>query len=214
MISFLAVLALGFLLGVRHAADPDHVVAVSTIVTRSRSVGRAATVGALWGAGHTATILLVGGAIILFKLTITPRIGLAMELAVAAMLIALGLVNLLGKAPASDAAFAPVRPVMIGFVHGLAGSAAVALLVLTTIADPRWSLAYLLVFGVGTVVGMMLITAAIAVPLRLGTVRIGGLHRHLRLASGALSVALGLFLVHQIGIVDGLFSGDPRWTPH
>jgi high-affinity nickel permease len=214
MISFLAVLALGFLLGVRHAADPDHVVAVSTIVTRSRSVGRAASIGALWGAGHTATILLVGGAIILFKLTITPRIGLAMELAVAAMLIALGIVNLVGAPRASDAAFAAIRPVMIGFVHGLAGSAAVALLVLTTIDDPRWSLAYLLVFGAGTVAGMMLITAVIALPLQLGAIRIAGLHRHLRLASGAFSVALGLFLVHQIGIVDGLFTGDPRWTPH
>ena len=214
MISFLAVLALGFLLGVRHAADPDHVVAVSTIVTRSRSVGRAATVGALWGAGHTATILLVGGAIILFKLTITPRIGLAMELAVAGMLIVLGAVNLFGRPPASDAAFAPVRPVMIGFVHGLAGSAAVALLVLTTIGDPRWSVAYLLVFGLGTVAGMMMITAAIALPLAYSAVRLAGLHRHLRVASGAFSVALGLFLVHQIGVVDGLFTGDPRWTPH
>ncbi len=213
MISFLAVLALGFLLGVRHAADPDHVVAVSTIVTRSRSVGRAATVGALWGAGHTVTILLVGGAIIVFKLTITPRVGLAMELAVAAMLIVLGVVNLFGQPPANDASFATVRPVMIGFVHGLAGSAAVALLVLTTIEDPRWSLAYLVVFGLGTVAGMMLVTAAIAVPLAFGAVRVAGLHRHLRLASGALSVAFGLFLVHQIGIVDGLFTGDPRWTP-
>jgi high-affinity nickel-transport protein len=214
MISFLAVLTLGFLLGVRHAADPDHVVAVSTIVTRSRSVGRAATIGALWGAGHTATILLVGGAIILFKVTITPRIGLTMELAVAAMLIALGLVNLVGAPPKSDADFAPVRPLMIGFVHGLAGSAAVTLLVLTTIEDPRWSAAYLLVFGVGTVAGMMLITAAIALPVRFGALRIAGLHRHLRLASGAMSVALGIFLVHQIGIVDGLFTGDPQWTPH
>ena len=214
MISFLAVLSLGFLLGVRHAADPDHVVAVSTIVTRSRSVGRAATVGALWGIGHTATILLVGGAIILFKLTITPRVGLTMELAVAAMLIGLGLVNLVGKPPRDDAAFAPARPVMIGFVHGLAGSAAVALLVLTTIADPRWSAAYLMVFGAGTVAGMMLVTAAIAVPLHFGGSRVMGLQRQLRLASGALSVGFGLFLVHQIGIVDGLFTGAPTWQPH
>jgi high-affinity nickel-transport protein len=137
-----------------------------------------------------------------------------MELAVAAMLIVLGIVNLFGRPPASDASFAPVRPVMIGFVHGLAGSAAVALLVLTTIEDPRWSVAYLVVFGLGTVAGMMLITAAIAVPLAFGAIRVAGLHRHLRLASGAFSVALGLFLVHQIGVVDGLFTGDPRWTPH
>jgi high-affinity nickel-transport protein len=214
MLSFLAVLLLGFVLGVRHAADPDHVVAVSTIVTRSRSLARAAAVGALWGVGHTATILLVGGAIILFKITITPRMGLAMELAVAAMLIGLGLVNLVGRPAADDAAFAPLRPVAIGFVHGLAGSAAIALLVLTTIDDARWSAAYLVIFGAGTVAGMMVITAAIAVPLRFASHRVHGLQRHLRVASGALSVALGLFLVHQIGIVDGLFTGDPTWTPH
>ena len=214
MISFVAVLTLGFLLGVRHAADPDHVVAVSTIVTRSGSALRAATVGALWGVGHTATILLVGGAIILFKLTIPPRVGLAMELAVAAMLIALGVMNLMGRQPDLDAPFASLRPMVIGFVHGLAGSAAVALLVLTTIGDVGWSAAYLLVFGAGTVVGMMLITAAIAIPVRIGAIRLGGTARHLRMASGALSVALGLFLVHQIGIVDGLFTGQPHWTPY
>ena len=213
MISFLAVLVLGFLLGVQHAADPDHVVAVSTIVTRSRSVFRAARVGALWGVGHAATILLVGGAIILFKIAITPRVGLAMELAVAGMLIALGLVNLVGLPPQGDDALASLRPVVIGSIHGLAGSAAVALLVLATIGDDRWSAAYLLVFGAGTVVGMLLITAAISISVRFGVVRFGGTTRNLRIASGALSVALGLFLVHQVGIVDGLFSSQPRWTP-
>ncbi len=207
----LAVLLAGFLLGMRHATDPDHVIAVSTIVTRFRSIGRAGMVGALWGIGHTATILLVGGAIIVFKLTITPQVGLAMELAVAAMLIALGAMNLFGKPAADDAVLAPFRPVAIGFVHGLAGSAAVALLVLTAIGDARWSVAYLLVFGAGTVAGMMAITAAMAVPLRVGVSRISGLQRRLRLASGALSIAFGLLLVHQIGIVDGLFTGNPVW---
>lgn len=209
-----AVLLAGFLLGMRHATDPDHVVAVSTIVTRFRSVARAAGVGALWGIGHTATILIVGGAIILFEITIPPRLGLAMELAVAAMLIVLGVVNLLGRPPADDAAFAPAKPVTIGFVHGLAGSAAVALLVLTAIGDPGWSLAYLVVFGAGTVGGMMLVTAALALPLRIGATRIGGFQRHLRLATGAASVAFGLFIVHQIGVADGLFTENPTWDPH
>jgi high-affinity nickel-transport protein len=207
-----AVLLAGFVLGMRHATDPDHVVAVSTIVTRFRSVGRAAAVGALWGIGHTATILLVGGAIIVFGITIPPRLGLAMELAVAAMLIVLGIVNLVGR-ESDDAAFAPARPMAIGFVHGLAGSAAVALLVLTAIGDPRWSVAYLIVFGAGTVAGMMLVTAALALPLRVGVARVGGLQRHLRLASGVVSVAFGAFLVHQIGIVDGLFTATPVWAP-
>jgi high-affinity nickel-transport protein len=212
--SLLALLLAGFLLGIRHAVDPDHVVAVSTIVTRFRSIGRAARVGALWGVGHTATILLVGGAIAMFRVTIPPRLGLGMELLVAAMLIVLGAVNLFGRHPSTDdAAFAPLRPIAIGFVHGLAGSAAVALLVLTAIGDPRWSVAYLLAFGMGTVAGMMLATAAMAVPIQVAAARIGGLQRNLRLASGAFSVGFGLFLVHQIGVVEGLFSGTPIWEP-
>src|SRR5947209_6714390 len=96
MTSLFAILALGFMLGMRHATDPDHVVAVTTIVTGQRSVRRAALVGAAWGLGHTLTILLVGSAIILFKWVIPPRLGLGMEMAVAIMLILLGIANIGG----------------------------------------------------------------------------------------------------------------------
>src|SRR5262249_8467145 len=94
MPSFVSVAALGFFLGMRHATDPDHVVAVTTIVSRERRLGRAAAIGALWGLGHTLTIVAVGGAIVLFGLVIPPPVGLSMELSVAAMLIALGVANL------------------------------------------------------------------------------------------------------------------------
>ena len=93
MIGFLSIIALGFFLGMRHATDPDHVIAVSTIVSQQRNVARAALVGAFWGLGHTLTIFIVGAGIILFNLVIPARIGLSMELAVAVMLIILGLVN-------------------------------------------------------------------------------------------------------------------------
>jgi high-affinity nickel-transport protein len=93
---------------------------------------------------------------------------------------------------------------VIGTVHGLAGSAAVALLVLPIIHDPAWAMAYLLIFGVGTIAGMMLITAAIAVPVSYST-RFQFLHCHLGTAAGVLSLGFGLFLVYQIGYVDGLF---------
>ncbi len=96
MSNLLAVIGVGFLLGVRHATDPDHVVAVSTIVSRQRSIGQASLIGALWGLGHTITIFFVGVAIILFNLVIPPRVGLAMELAVGLMLIFLGVLNLTG----------------------------------------------------------------------------------------------------------------------
>ncbi len=265
MTEFLAVLALGFLLGMRHATDADHVVAVTTIVTRQRNPLAAALVGMAWGVGHTLTILVVGGAIIMFQWVIPPRVGLSMEFAVAAMLVLLGILNLGGvfkrirdtaaarvtgtesvhghgdyvhthphghehEAHPHPADRTPVgwldrqlgairlyrlaRPLLIGVVHGLAGSAAVALLVLTTIGDPRWSLVYLVLFGVGTIVGMMLITAAIAVPVAYSASRFDRVSHGLRLASGVLSIGFGLFLAYQIGVVNGLFGSSPRWDPH
>jgi high-affinity nickel-transport protein len=114
---------LGFLLGVRHALDPDHVVAVGTISTSAPSVRRSVAVGALWGVGHTLTVLAVGGAIVLLRFAVSPRAALAMEFSVALMLIALGLLNLLSVRHSEPAAPSPVRPLVVGMVHGMAGSA-------------------------------------------------------------------------------------------
>ena len=106
-----------------------------------------------------------------------------------------------------------LRPLVVGIVHGLAGSAAIALLVLTTIRSPRWSLFYLVIFGVGTVAGMMLITAAIALPFTQERGRSSRLNRRLRLASGLVSLGFGCYLAYRIGVVDGLFSGTPQGSP-
>ena len=106
-----------------------------------------------------------------------------------------------------------VRPLAVGLVHGLAGSAAVALLVLTTIRDARWAIAYLLVFGVGTIVGMMLITAAIAMPFKYSQQRFARLNHALALGSGLLSLAFGIFIVYKMGYVNGIFTSHPKWTP-
>jgi high-affinity nickel-transport protein len=106
-----------------------------------------------------------------------------------------------------------LRPLLIGIVHGLAGSAAVALLVLTTIRDPRWAIAYLLVFGIGTVAGMMLITMSIASAFTFFGRKHVNFSVRLGLVSGLLSLAFGLLLVYQIGFGSGLFSGHPHWTP-
>jgi high-affinity nickel permease len=266
MITLLSIVALGFFLGMRHATDPDHVIAVTTIVSRQRSIRHAALIGVLWGLGHTITILAVGSAIILFGLVIPPRVGLTMELSVGLMLILLGVLNLSGimrwitetltplqsgmhshsdgdgvyfhthshnyetreGGNAEDATavgwtdrvfgrlgiYQILRPLAVGIVHGLAGSAAVALLVLTTIRVASWAVLYLLVFGIGTVAGMMLITAAIAVPFRFSDTRFVHLNRGLGLASGLVSLAFGLFIVYQMGFVNGLFTGSPNWVPH
>ncbi len=235
-----AVLALGFFLGMRHAMDADHVVAVSTIVTRQRSLRAALPVGALWGVGHTLTILLVGGAILLFGIVIPPRLGLGMELSVALMLVVLGALNVRSVLkdarsiahqhqhphdPAGNAsghvhphldppARGALRPLLIGIVHGLAGSAAVALLVLGAIGNPLLGVVYLLVFGVGTIAGMVLITCALAVPMAVAAPRFASFQRLLAVGTGLASVALGAVLAYQIGFVDGLFGAQPVWDPH
>jgi high-affinity nickel permease len=268
MNSGLAVLAVGFLLGMRHATDPDHVIAVSTIVSRERSISKAAWIGILWGAGHTLTILVVGAGIILFGLAIPAQVGLTMEFSVGLMLILLGVLNLTGAitwigekfspahpqvsgehahihkhdsklhihwhshqegnqhhadalapptwakpATAKLGAFHTFRPLLVGLVHGLAGSAAVALLVLSTIRESQWAVLYLLIFGVGTIAGMMLITAAISLPFSFAGYKFAWLNRGLIVGSGLLSLAFGMYVCYQIGLVDGLFSNHPHWTP-
>jgi hypothetical protein len=195
----------------RHATDADHVVAVTTIVSDRASLWSASAVGALWGIGHTVTILLVGGAIVVFRLTIPPRLGLAMEFAVALMLIALGVMNLL-RGQRRRTAPSTARPVIVGFVHGLAGSAFIALLVVAAVPGAWLGLGYLALFGLGTIAGMALITLTIAVPSTLATQRFGVMQGALRWASGVASVAFGLFLAGQ-GIAAGLFSALPQWTP-
>ena len=228
--TLLAILGLGFLLGLRHATDADHVMAVGTLVSRERSSRAALTLGALWGLGHTLTILLVGGAILVFGIAVSPGLGLSMEMSVAVMLILLGTLNLTGKArPARTAASTADagswprtvsgtlqrggRSLLVGVVHGLAGSAAVALLVLTSVGKVSWALVYLGVFGFGTVVGMMLVTATMALPIKLATLRFESAERFMARTAGALSLAFGLFLAYRIGIVQGLLLGNPSWIP-
>ncbi|HVZ33171.1 MAG TPA: high-affinity nickel-transport family protein [Polyangiaceae bacterium] len=230
-----ATLLLGFLLGMRHATDADHVVAVSTIVTRERTTRAAMLVGALWGLGHALTLFLVGGAIVLFGVVIPTRLGLSMELCVAVMLVSLGMLNVTGALRGVQGAehgrthlHAPGSPesrrsrftrtgvarfLIVGIVHGLAGSAAVALLVLATIRETKWALLYLLVFGGGTVLGMLSLTSAMALPLAAAARRFPRFEAKLARATGLVSIAFGLVLAYQIGFVDGLFLPHPIWTP-
>jgi hypothetical protein len=147
---------------------------------------------------------------VVFRLAIPPRLGLAMEFVVALMLIVLGALNLSGRTlPAGSTA----RPLAVGFIHGLAGSAFIALLVVAAVPGVALGLFYLGLFGVGTIAGMALITLAIALPSTITARRFVSLQRYLRVASGVASVAFGIMLVHQ-GISDGLFATVPRWTPH
>ena len=204
--------AASMLLGMRHATDADHVVAVTTIVNGERGVWKSSRVGMMWGLGHTLTILLVGGGIILFRLAFSPRVGLSMEFAVALMLIVLGLQNLRDSAGVR-AGVPYLRPFLVGTVHGVGGSAAAALLILSLIEDPRWAVIQLGVFSVGTIVGMTLITAAIAAPAIYAGSRITALNQNIRILSGVFSIAFGAYLGYRLGFVDGLFTSVPAWSP-
>lgn len=237
MATLLPIIFLGFFLGMRHATDADHVIAVSTIVSRQRAVRSAALIGAFWGLGHTLTLMLVGAAIVLFGVVIPPKVGMSMEFSVGLMLILLGIWNLktfgkwllplkrsadarTGADPDEDAGerlsgwfdskfggtriYRNIRPFVVGIVHGLAGSAALALLVLTMIHDPYWAMIYLAVFCAGTIAGMMLITAAIAWPFAYTMSRSAVARRRMAVASGFISLAFGVFMIYRIGFVDGL----------
>jgi ABC-type nickel/cobalt efflux system permease component RcnA len=268
----LAIALLGLVLGMRHATDPDHVIAVTTILSREHRLAAATRIGVIWGLGHTITVLIVGAAIIVFKIAIPARLGLAMEFAVAVVLILLGVGaaaslvrkganRMRGESPQPDEllvhahahthdgathvhphvhvgdhesvddathrdhrvpadalpSFAARRPLLrsfaVGLVHGLAGSAAIALLVLSAIPDPLWATLYLAIFCVGTVIGMGLITTAIATPFMIASRQASWIRQGLVTGSGLLSFGFGLFLAYQIGIVDHLFSAAPIWIP-
>ena len=213
MPNVLSAAILGFLLGLRHATDADHVVAVTAIVSRERTLGRAARIGAMWGVGHSITLLVVGGAIVAFRLVIPPRVGLGLEFCVALMLILLGFNNLRGaRGENADhshqipTVFNGLRPLLIGTVHGLAGSAAVALLVLATIRETSWALVYLAIFGIGTIVGMMLVTTLLAAPAMYASARVVRLQTGIRFAAGAVSLVVGVVLAREIVVSNGLFS--------
>jgi high-affinity nickel-transport protein len=271
--SIVSFLFLGFFLGMRHATDADHVVAIATIVSREHRMAGSALIGAAWGVGHTLTVMAVGAAIIVFGVVIPPKLGLSMEFAVGIMLVLLGVITLTGMGRAVGTAHvhadvpgghgldlhehlhahgdyvhrhphghAPgahghaeedtplarldrcgpgrlpfyewLRPFAVGLVHGLAGSTAVALMVLSIIREPMAALGYLLLFGLGTVVGMMLITLILSAPFAFTAINLPKFNWRLRVASGLVSFVFGVILIYGIGFAEGgLFTDAPIWEP-
>src|SRR5262245_12714879 len=221
--SLVTALGLGLLLGLRHAMDADHVAAVSTLVSRERGVVRSCLLGAFWGAGHTLALLGAGIAVIVFKLTITPGLEAALERTVGLVLVLMGahvLLRALGALLVRSHEHSPDvvahrhaylgspyvphvhllrlagRPFAVGLLHGLAGSAALTLLVLGTIPSPVGAVAYLLVFGVGSTVGMLLLSGLIGLPVALAAS--GGAHRlqtAIQVVAGSGSAALGSWML-------------------
>lgn len=217
MIAVLGGLVLGILLGLRHAFEPDHLAAVSTLVADRHSPRAGLFVGAVWGLGHTLGLLVVGGVLAILERTLSPSVEQGFECAVAGMLILLGLRGVVRAAWAGSAGpSAPHRhgdelhvhpaspqghlhlsrwtlapkPLAIGLVHGLAGSGALTALVLARMPTLSARLAYIGLFGIGSVVGMGVLTGLAGVSLyrlqrsaRLNVVLLG--------STGALSLVLG-----------------------
>ncbi len=243
-------LGLGFLLGMRHATDADHVAAITTITSHEQNITKASRIGALWGIGHSISVTLVALPIILFSFVIPPRLGLAFEFGVGIMLVIIGILTITGVLSKTSLFFSPtmhshphqqekgrthnhphvhffrffhtsthhlglfhtVRPLLIGIIHGLAGSVAVVLLVLSTIKDPMLSILYLFIFHLGVIFGMMLITTILGSSVILIKKKSSSLHRTLILISGVFSFFFGLYIMHE-GIEGGLFSQTAHWIP-
>ena len=242
-LGLLAALALGVVLGLRHSLDPDHVVAVSTIVSQYRNPLRSFWVGVSWGLGHTTTLLIIGVVIIALRLTIPDRLALLLEFFVGIMLVGLGAqvvysfrkkkvhqhshgheeedhLHFHSHAPVQEKIkaerlshhndtgvgkpFLRKKSYVVGLVHGVAGSAALTLLVLASIESPLAGLVYILLFGLGSILSMGVMTIFISFPFVYSANRLPNLNRIIQFGVGTLSILFGLFLMYEIGFKDGL----------
>jgi nickel/cobalt exporter len=234
-ISTASVLTIGLIFGLKHAVEADHLAAVSTIVSERKSLLGSSLVGGLWGIGHTISLLIAGVVVLLMHVEIGEKTALALEFCVALMLIALGanaLRKLFGgklhihshehgelahlhphihEGSAKEAAHTHhglsfnTRPILIGMVHGLAGSAALMLLVLSTVKSSLVGLIFIAVFGIGSIGGMLIMSALVSLPLRLTATRFKRANRAVQMIAAMFSLGLGLLMVYEIGFLDGLF---------
>jgi ABC-type nickel/cobalt efflux system permease component RcnA len=228
-----SVLVLGVLMGMRHALEADHLAAMATLASRTRSVPAAMLQGAAWGLGHTLTLFLVGGACLLLGASVPAPWARRLELTVGVMLVLLGgqvLWNMWrrrihvhvhqhgdgvshlhahrhaaeeahdpGRHAHAHARDLPLRAVAVGVVHGLAGSAALLLLTAFNVGSFWLGLAYIALFGLGSLLGMAVLGAAIAVPLYASASRLGRLHQGLEALVGLITIGIGVRLLYEIG---------------
>ena len=236
-------LALGFVLGLRHALDADHLAAVSTFASEEKNIWRSSLIGVYWGLGHTTALLVFGMAIAIFRLAVPTRLSQVLEFLVGVMLVVLGL-NVIRKLRKEQAIHAHThthdgvahshlhihlgeaahpavpdgaehahrhhslrmggRPFIVGVVHGLAGTAALMLLVIGAIPSLLLALGYVLIFGVGSIGGMMVISMLMSIPLALAARRVTAIERAIRLAAGLFSLGFGIFLAWDVGLIQSL----------
>ena len=228
--SVVLLLSFSFLAGLKHATEPDHVAAVSTIVSDRKSIWSSSLVGGMWGVGHTLALLIAGIAVVAFHFEINERLANILELGVGLMLLFLGAQTLwkvykggsvhshvhvhggvihvhphVHDAGQVHAHTAPSqthhglklnpKPLFVGLVHGLAGSGALMLLILATISSPAIAILYILIFGVGSIGGMMAMSMLIGLPFHLTSGRFAKLDTILRSGAGVFSLTFGIIWI-------------------
>lgn len=230
-----AILGFGFLIGLKHAIEADHVAAVTAMVSERKSLWSSAGIGGVWGLGHTISLLIAGGLVLLLNFEISETTERWLEFGVGVMLALLGL-NVLRKVISgghlhfhthehshdththphlhdhnehqhTDAHQPPTRSpkaLIIGMVHGIAGSAALMLAIIPTIDSKVVGMLYILVFGVGSIGGMMLMSFIVGLPFHFSATRSKRFHQTLQAAAGLFSVVLGFWIIYEKGFADAI----------
>ncbi len=232
-VTFFSILALGFILGIKHAIEPDHVIAVSTIASKSKKLWHSSLAGVFWGIGHTLTLFIVGIIVILMKGEIPEKLAMSLEFLVGIMLVYLGVKTIISfknvhvhqhqhdgelhkhvhshqnsgehdhQHEHKKASY--VKSMLIGLVHGLAGSGAMVLLTMSTVKNVGEAAIYIFIFGAGTVIGMLFFTTIIGIPFVLSKKR-GNISGTLGIATGVISTIFGLYYMYNLGVNEGLFA--------
>jgi ABC-type nickel/cobalt efflux system permease component RcnA len=231
-ISFLSILALGFVLGIKHAIEPDHVIAVSTIASQSKKLLKSTLAGVFWGIGHTATLFIIGVILILMKGEIPEKWAMSLEFLVGIMLVYLGLTTILSfknvhiHQHAHDGNehkhlhshshngqhqhnhqhrnVSYLKSLFIGLVHGLAGSGAMVLLTMSTVKSVWEAAVYILIFGAGTILGMLFFTTLIGIPFVFSAKK-RVLNQALTRLTGVISIAFGVYYMYNLAVTEGLY---------
>jgi len=218
-----ALMGLGLVFGLKHALDADHLAAVATIATQKKTVLQSGIVGAIWGFGHTVALLVIGTIVLALRVEISPQLAALLEGGVACMLIYLGIGTLRELARGAHLHVHPHRhgehwhvhphmhapehgadhdnhrrPFAVGLVHGIAGSAALMILVAASTPSLGTGLVYIASFGIGSIGGMIAMSALVSLPALWSAERFAGLNTTVRGAAGLFSVAVGLFLGYEI----------------
>jgi ABC-type nickel/cobalt efflux system permease component RcnA len=231
-IGLLSILSLGFVLGIKHAIEPDHVIAVSTIASQSKKLLRSSLAGVFWGIGHTATLFLIGIVLIVMKGEIPEKWAMSLEFLVGIMLVYLGVTTILSfknihlhkhkhngelhkhlhshehngthQHLHQHKKISYLKSMLIGLVHGLAGSGAMIVLTMSSVNSPWEAAVYILIFGTGTVIGMLFFTTLIGIPFVFSAKKFS-LNRTLTQVTGVISTVFGIYYMYNLGITEGLF---------